>query len=242
MLKYVIEAIYWFYQKFLTNNEAFDEVVKDERDYELDELAGSNINLPEEFNYNPYNITDQRKDGYRMSCTAQSVAGAANTQIKYKKGKRFFSPFKLWDIMVSRWLWGNNGAYLRHAVETAKKEWNIDGYYKARTVMAIKLALYKTNQVCSGSTTIDWKLLVRTGNILSAITKGNWHAFWIKWWNKIWFICQNSYWKDFWLNEFIIPYHLVDEALFNSTYALVVDAHWSKYSQEQLLKKYQVKR
>ncbi len=242
-IKKIIEALYWLYKFYITNDEAFDEIVKDPRDYES--LAWwETKGLPQRFEYKPYLVTDQRKDWYRMSCTSQWTAGAINTSTKYKKGKTFYLPEPLWDDMVDNKVGDRKrGAYLKDAVGTAYKKGWFKAYYRATSNDAKKEALYRGDLIVTGSTKIDWKELIKTDNIVRAAWQGYWHAFYIVGWNEIWWICQNSYWPDFVLNQFVIPYSLADEVLFNSTYALTVnDPDWTKISKGELFEKYKLTR
>lgn len=245
MLKYIIEFLYWFYKKFLTDDEAFDEVVKDPRDYKLSGDFGET--KPNQFKYDVLRYINQNKTWYKSSCTAQATTEASNTIRKYKSDQVINSWFDLWDIMKSLWLWAEKQwAYLINAVKQAIKENYIQWYYKVSWVEEIKKSLYRTNLVVTWTSKIDWNLLKKTWYIVSEISWWYGHAFYIKGWDdeKQHIICANSYWTEYgdkW--DFYIPYNLVEQwILFNSTYWLIVNPEWTKTSREELFKKYQLTR
>jgi hypothetical protein len=240
LIKLIVEFIYWLYQLYLTKNEAIDEIIKDERDYELAwEILDT---FPEEFIYEPNEIYNQAINWYRSSCTCQWTVGASNVIRKYKKDENIKSPFKLWDILKEKklgkeWAW----AFLIDAIKEAKTAWKIDGYYRVMTIDAIKKALYNTDMIVTWSNKIDWKALQETWYKVDKVSKWSWHAFYICWWNKEGFIAINSYSDKYWLKgKFIIPFDLFLKLAFNSTYAVVVNPEWTKLTRDELYNNYSV--
>ena len=220
---------------------AYDEVALDPRDYEMAWYIEDEF--PEEFEYEPKEIYNQAINWYRSSCTCQWTVGASNVIRKYKKETNSKSPFKLWDILKEKKLgkeW--NGAYLIDAITQAKAVGKIDWYYRVLTIDAMKKALYRTDMIVTWSNKIDWKKLQETKYIVDKVSKWSWHAFYICWWNKKWFIAVNSYSDKYWLKgKFIIPFNLFFPLAFNSTYAVVVNAEWSKLSRDELFTKYKLR-
>lgn len=239
--KNTIEFLYNFNNKYLNKDtEALDEVIKDPLDYEI--AWNIDTTFPEEFIYDPRQIFDQRVNWYRSSCTAQWTAWASDTIHKYKASKQKVSPWALRDEVKKRWLgkeW--NWAYLIDTIKVAKDLFKVDWYFRVLTHEALKQALYNTNIIVTWSSKIDWKRLWETWYIVDKVSVWSWHAFYLVWWNKIGYVAMNSYSDKYWKNwTFIIPYDLFFKVAFNSTYALVVDPQWTKYSREELYQKYLV--
>lgn len=241
LLKRLIDFLWNIKARYFEKDTlAYDEIVKDVRDYEM---AGNIDDIfPSSFKYKPRQIFNQAKDWYRSSCTAQWTWGASDTIRKFKADKREISPFLLWDEVKKRkigkeWQW----AYLIDTIKTAKDMWKIDWYYRVLTHEAIKKALYNTDLIVTWSNKIDWKRLWETWYIVDKVSSWSWHAFYIVWWNEIWYIAMNSYWEQYWLKwTFIIPYDVFEKVAFNSTYAITVDPEWASYTPEELYRRYLV--
>lgn len=219
---------------------AYDEIVKDIRDYEL--MWNDETIFPEQFIYRPRRIFNQSKTWYRSSCTAQWTAWAADALRKSKSDKTFMSPFDLWDIVKEQWLWKEwVWAFLIDTIKVAMKNWFIDWYYRVLTHSAIKQALYNWSMIVTWSNKINWRTLQETWYIVKEPWVGSWHAFYISWWNQQWYVAYNSYWEQYWLKwTFIIPYDVFEKVAFNSTYAIAVDPEWASYTPEELYKIYLV--
>lgn len=251
MLKYIIESIYWFYKKFLSKDEAFDEIIKDPRDYYLGN-AWIQEQKPSKFLMKVKRFINQNVIWYKSSCTAQATSEAWNTQRKLKADKNTHSWFNLWDIMKALWLWAEwRWAYLIDALKQWEKEWVIDWYYRVKTHEEIKSALYKWHTIVTWSNKINWSKIKNTNYVVTEVSKWYWHAFYIPGWlnNFIYDIykwaypCANSYWEEYWDKwMFYIPYELFDKVTFNSTYAVVVNPEWSKMTKEELFEQYKLKR
>lgn len=251
MLKYFIESLYWFYKKFLSNDEAFDEIINDPRDYKLGN-DWIQEQKPSKFIIKVARFVNQNVFWYKSSCTSQWTNEAANTQRKLKADDTRTSWFDMRDLMKKLWLWAEwIWAYWIDAIKLAKKLWIIDWYYRVKTNEEIKSALYKWHTVVSWSTKINWKKLHSTNYVVTESSSWSWHFYYINWWDKNFtyykfkwvFTCPNSYWENYWDKwMFYIPFELFNKVAFNSTYAIVVNPEWSKLSREELFKKYKLKK
>ena len=83
ILKSIIELYYWFYKKFLSVDEAFDEVIKDPRDYYLWN-SWIQEQKPKRFKWRVARFINQNVLWYRSSCTSQATNEAGNTQRRAK--------------------------------------------------------------------------------------------------------------------------------------------------------------
>lgn len=245
VLRHLVNELYNFANKYLdSKTQAFDELISDVRNYELDEIAWSvEPKFPDEFAFEVHYYVNQRKPWYTMSCTAQATAECGNLQRKVKADETRKSWFILWDDMVRLWLWDRKRwAYLIHAIKQGKKDWVVEWYYQTKTINAMKSAIYNySNLIATWSNKIDWNLLKKTDAIVSISSSWYWHAFYIRWWNKLGWLCVNSNWHKDPITEFIIPFNLTFDVLFKSTYALVVNPEWTKLSKEELFSKYKLK-
>lgn len=243
-IKHIIDFISNIKAKYFEKDTlAYDEYIKDYRDYELAwEDSSEVIIFPDEFEYIPREIFNQNIEWYRSSCTAQWTWWASDTIRKYKADKTRISPFVLRDIVKTKWLWKEwVWAYLIDTIKTALSNTFIDWYYRISSILDMKKALYRWDLIVTWSNKIDWKQLHIDKYIVKKESKWSWHAFYLTWWNDIWFIAMNSYSNKYWLNwKFIIPFDLFFKVAFNSTYAITVDPEWTKYTRDELYKKYLV--
>lgn len=242
IFKITIEFIFNINKKYFDKKtSALDEVIKDYKDFEL--AGWIEDTFPLEFEYKPDEIFNQAKDWYRYSCTSQWTCWSSNVSRKYKADKTKVSPFELWDEMKKRWLgkewlW----AYLIDTIKTWKELNFINWYYRVSNNNQIKKAIYNVDLVVTWSWKINWKQLKLDKYIVKSKSVWEWHAFYLIWWNKVWFIAMNSYWEKYWLWwTFIIPYDIFWDIAFVSTYAIVVNPEWTKLSREELYKKYLIK-
>ena len=241
LLKQLIDFLWNIKAKYYDiETLAYDEIIKDVRDYEI--AWDITQDFPETFIYKPRRIFNQSQDWYRSSCTAQWTAWWADVIRKYKADKTFNSPFTLWDTVKSLWLWSEKyWAFLIDTIKVAKDNLFIDWYYRVATIDWIKSALYRWDLIVTWSNKINWKTLQTTWYVVDKVDKWNWHAFYISWWNKEWFIAVNSYSEKYWNKwTFTIPFKLFLWVSFNSTYAITINPKWATLTREELYDTYKI--
>lgn len=102
MRKTIRDVINWLYN-CLTNSAVYDVVVADGRDLQYKDKAGyadSAAARPSKFSVVDDEFVNQNVDGYKMSCTAQSVCNAINNSGKIWHINNTYSGFKLFDKAV----------------------------------------------------------------------------------------------------------------------------------------------
>lgn len=234
------------YNYFKKGHTALDEAVTSGTDYKMWAITASIV--PDiDFEFDCDCIPDQNVTGYKRSCTAQGTTTASNIIRKAKSDDTRNSGFELRDIMVDLWLWAEwEWAYIINAIKKAKELWIIDWYYKVSWKYEIEKAIYEnTDLIVSWSNKIDYSKLAETWYIVEEVSNWLGHCICIPWFKKDsdrdLYRVMNSYWEDYWIEwGFYIPYDLIEDILFNSTYAVVVNPEWTKMTQEERYKAYQL--
>lgn len=220
---------------FDRESRAYDEVVKDHRDF----AAWKNDiweELPDEFI-----LDDKRRlnQGRTSHCTAYSVDWACNSELWFKADKDLeYNGDDLAQSMIKEWTLSPRWALIIDAVKMKKSKWEIDSYYQVNTQLDMMTALHRyTNPIATWSNKINWRNVTPEWNVLEAKKDSPWHAFCIIGWSKvkkIWTFKWGWYCKNSWGEKrrvdwgFWIPFALTNQILFNTKKALVLIPEWSK--------------
>lgn len=205
----------------------------DDRDYSDSEVFGASEELPEKVLHETAPIYNQ---GRTMYCTAFSAAKWMN-ETNGEERKKIGVPFEetIAPLALAHlWLESGDlseklGGTIQWPLNMLLKRGDIEGYTKTDpTVIAMKSALVG-NLLCTGSNTIDWKLLRTTSYIVTLKSKGSGHAFCIVGYDdnfvtpfgKGAFIVANSYGPEYGRDGgyFYVPYEMI--GVFYSRYRLI---------------------
>lgn len=172
-------------------NAALD--IPDERDYQYETLMWS-----EEFqkiDFPKIKVWNQGLDKKtRMACTRYALGHIINAQNVINEWIEFLDLYAFWE----RYLKKNpsaegEGATLQSALQQAKDEWIIWGFFQVKTEDEINDSLGKWFFIYTGSNNGDWAS-VRDSKIYKLRTDGKivWHAWIIPEQEKL----LNSYWEN----------------------------------------------
>jgi len=201
--------------------------VPDERDYQYETLMWS-----EEFqkiNFPKIKIWNQGSDKKtRMACTRYALGHIINAQNVINEWIEFLDLYNFWE----RYLKKNpsaesEGATLQSALQQAKDEWIIWGFFQVKTEAEINDSLGKWFFIYTGSSNGDWGS-VRDSKIYKLRTDGKivWHAWIIPEQEKL----LNSYWENNWIAK-------LPKELYETTFTKYAIIPKTKYNLTLIYKK-----
>jgi hypothetical protein len=181
----------------MNKDMAFD--APDERDLQLDELAGGikTTNYPTEIL--PPHITPVLNQGNTMRCTLFSVAHAVN-EMNWTEADKVWVDYQQYNgleyLNIAQSKYGyseEKGGFVQNAIKCYRDQWAFTGYASIeKTEDAVKAAIASGRKICCGSNKIDWGKTDRD----AVFGSWYWHAFPIQYYVKDWALIKNSLWPN----------------------------------------------
>lgn len=162
------------------------------------ELVWTSESLPEEFILNDWVVSNQSLNKkYHYACVFFWESNIINEIYKIKMIPKKVSWEHIADYAIEKWWLDINAwALLSDWPKASFNLWLIDWYAQVNTIEDIKKALVNEWAVWVGSNKINW-IETNKWDFVVVPWSWYWHKFSIVWYNKKWFICENSYWMDF---------------------------------------------